>query len=95
MDFSTIMPETGIFSLILSRMYAPVRFMRMSFSVSQMATGMSGSTGMKWLRPLICLAERKNTASRIVTSAGRDARKKSSSRREGSIMRALEKLSDD
>src|SRR6187431_281168 len=43
-DFSTIMPETGILSLILSRMYAPVRFMRMSFSVSQMATGISGST---------------------------------------------------
>ena len=42
--FSMIMPATGILSLILSRMYAPDLFRRISLSVSQMAIGISGMT---------------------------------------------------
>src|SRR5947207_10058166 len=43
-DFSEIMPATGILSLILSRMYDPVLFMRTSLKNSQMPTGNRGST---------------------------------------------------
>src|SRR5437879_2824299 len=42
MLFSISEPMTGMYSLSLSRMYAPVRLSRIRLNVSQMATGISG-----------------------------------------------------